>query len=106
MKEYEVRMMARAEWAKEQTYEDAWIQSRDGLKLHALYLAAGVSSDRCVILHHSFTSKAMDNVIHAKFFHDLGYEVLLLDLRAHGQSEGKYVGFGVLDRYDTELWLK
>lgn len=106
MKEYEAKMAPVGEWAKEQTYEDVYIQSRDGLKLHAFYLAAGEPSDKCVIFHHGFTSKAMDNMTHAKYFHEMGYEVMLLDLRAHGQSEGKYVGYGVLDRYDTEEWLK
>lgn len=106
MKEYESKMAPCADWAKQQTFEDVFITSRDNLKLHAFYLPAKVKTDKCVIIHHGFTSKAMDNIVHTKFFHDLGYEVLLLDLRAHGQSEGKYVGFGVLDRYDTQDWLK
>lgn len=106
MKEYELKMAPVAEWAEKQTYEDVFIYSRDGLKLHGFYLAAEAPTDRCVIFHHGFTSKAMDNMTHAKYFHDMGYEVMLLDLRAHGQSEGRYVGFGVLDRYDTEEWLK
>lgn len=29
-----------------------------------------------------------------------------MDNRAHGQSEGKYVGFGVLDRLDLRNWVK
>lgn len=105
MKEYETKMAPVAQWAEQQSYEEVYIQSRDGLKLHAFYLPAGVPTDKCIILHHGFTSKAMDNMTHAKFFHEMGYEVMLLDLRAHGQSEGKYVGFGVLDRFDTEEWL-
>jgi hypothetical protein len=31
--------------------------------------------------------------------------MLLLDARAHGQSEGKYVGFGCLDRKDALRWI-
>ncbi len=106
MKEYELKMAPCAEWAEKQTCEDVYITSRDGLKLHAFYLAAKEPSDKVLLLHHGFTSKAKDNMTHARFFHELGYEVLMLDLRAHGESEGKYVGFGVLDRYDTEDWLK
>lgn len=59
-----------------------------------------------MILHHGFTSHAADNATHAKFFHEQGYEVLLLDLRAHGESEGDYVGFGILDRFDTLEWVR
>ncbi len=106
MKQYEIKMAPCSEWAKEQKFEDVHILSGDGLNLHALYLAAAAPTDKCVILHHGFTSEAIHNITHAKFFHEMGYEVLLLDLRAHGKSEGRYVGYGVLDRYDTELWLR
>ena len=64
------------------------------------------SGRKLAILHHGFTSTAQDNMVHAKFFHDEGYDVLLLDLRAHGKSGGKYVGFGILDRYDTLEWIR
>ena len=104
--EYKVRMAPVGEWMAAQKLEDVYVTTRDGLKLHALYIAAEEKSDRVVILHHGFTSHAADNSAHAKFFHEQGYEVLLLDLRAHGESEGDYVGFGILDRFDTLEWVK
>lgn len=104
--EYAVKMAPVGEWMEKQQLEDVSIRSRDGLQLHAYYLPAGTASDRLVILHHGFTSHAMDNSTHAMFFHMQGYEVLLLDLRAHGKSEGEYVGFGILDRFDTLEWVK
>lgn len=106
MAEYEKKMAPVGEWAAATPKEDVWVTSDDGLKLHAFYIPAEVSAKKLVILHHGFTSKAMDNCAHAKFFHDEGYDVLLLDLRAHGQSEGKYVGFGILDRFDTLKWVR
>ncbi|MBQ6756148.1 MAG: alpha/beta hydrolase [Oscillospiraceae bacterium] len=104
--EYKVKMAPVGEWMAAQKLENVYIISRDGLKLHAFYIAAEEKSDRVVILHHGFTSHAVDNSSHAKFFHEQGYEVLLLDLRAHGESEGQYVGFGILDRFDTLEWIK
>ncbi len=106
MEEYTVRMAPVGEWLEKQTPEDVFIRSRDGLCLHALYIPAQTPSDKLVILHHGFTSRAVHNASHAKFFHEQGYEVLLLDLRAHGESEGKYVGFGILDRFDTLEWIR
>jgi len=106
MAEYAVTMAPVGEWLKEQQLEDVNILSQDGLVLHAYYLPAETHSGKVAILHHGFTSKAVDNAVHAKFFHDQGYEVLMLDLRAHGESEGEYVGFGILDRYDTLEWVK
>ena len=40
-----------------------------------------------------------------KFYHDLGFNILLPDNRAHGESEGTYIGFGWLDRLDCIQWI-
>ena len=40
-----------------------------------------------------------------KFYHDLGFHILLPDNRAHGESEGTYIGFGWLDRLDCIQWI-
>ncbi len=32
--------------------------------------------------------------------------MLLVDARAHGESEGEYIGFGCLDRYDARVWIQ
>ena len=106
MDEYAVKMAPVGEWMEKQQLDHIFIRSRDGLNLHALYLAAREHCGRLVILHHGFTSHARDNSTHAKFFHEQGYDVLLLDLRAHGESDGKYVGFGILDRFDTLEWVR
>ncbi len=103
---YALKMAPVGEWLQAQHMEDLWLESFDGLRLHAFYLPAPAPSRKLVIIHHGFTSKAMDNATHAKFFHEMGYEVLLLDLRAHGGSDGEYVGFGILDRFDTLEWVK
>ena len=29
----------------------------------------------------------------------------MTDARAHGKSEGEYIGFGVLDRFDAKKWI-
>ena len=105
--EYMEKLAPIANWLEEQSLEEIDIEARDGINLHGYYLAADNNSGRkLAILHHGFTSTAQDNMVHAKFFHDEGYDVLLLDLRAHGKSGGKYVGFGILDRYDTLEWIR
>jgi fermentation-respiration switch protein FrsA (DUF1100 family) len=106
MAEYRLSTAPVGEWMEKQNLEDVFIHSGDGLVLHAYYLPAETPSGRLVMLHHGFTSNAMDNSTHAMFFHSQGYEVLLLDARAHGKSEGQYVGFGILDRFDTLDWVR
>ena len=106
MKEYAAKMAPVGEWMEKQKMEDIYVTSRDGLRLHAYYIPVAEKSDKLVLVHHGFTSEAKHNSVHAKFFHEMGYEVILLDLRAHGESEGQYVGFGILDRFDTLKWIE
>ena len=41
-----------------------------------------------------------------KFYHDLGFNVFIVDHQAHGESEGKYIGFGSHESRDAMQWLK
>ena len=39
-------------------------------------------------------------------FHQQDVITLLPDARAHGQSQGKYIGYGWPERYDVRKWSK
>ena len=88
--------------------EDKYLTSRDGLKLHAyLYPAEGDSHKKFVLGIHGYRSYARPEFgPYIAFYRSLGYSMLLPDDRAHGPSEGKYIGFGVLDRLDCVDWAK
>lgn len=43
--------------------------------------------------------------IYGELFHELGYNVLIPDNRAHGDSQGEMIGYGWLDRRDYIGWL-
>lgn len=58
-----------------------------------------------VIAVHGYTDSAYFMVNSAKQFLSYGYNVLMPDLRAHGKSEGKYIGMGWLDRLDLIKWM-
>lgn len=94
-------------WLNGKGFEDVEIQSKDGLKLHGYYIQNDNQSDKLVICIHGYTSKGMSECpAFAKAYYDMGYSALIIDNRAHGKSEGKYVGFGILDRYDLLEWIK
>ncbi len=93
-------------WFFTQNPKDLWMKSKDGLNLHATYLPAKNNSERLVILHHGYTSQGINMAKFAKFYHEqLNADVLMLDMRAHGQSEGRYLGFGWLEKEDTRQWI-
>ena len=61
---------------------------------------------KIVICFHGYTGEGLSNhVAIADYFLKHGYAMLLPDARAHGESEGKYIGFGCLDRQDALSWI-
>ena len=88
--------------------QDAYLTSRDGLKLHAyLFPADDQAPKKFVIGVHGYRSYSRPEYApYIEFYHSLGYSMLLPDDRAHRPSEGDYIGFGVLDRLDCVDWAK
>lgn len=93
-------------WINNQSFEELEIQSNDGLTLRAQLLKAHHDTDKVLIAIHGYHSYNLkEYAYYLKFYHDLGFHILLPDNRAHGKSEGKYVGFGWLDRLDCIKWI-
>ncbi|MGG7142682.1 alpha/beta hydrolase [Clostridium nigeriense] len=92
-------------WLKEVNSEEATIVSEDGLKLWGKLYFQDEESDKWVIIAHGYTSSHEDVQPIALNFYNQGYNVLTPDMRAHGNSEGKYIGMGWLDRKDMLLWI-
>lgn len=89
-----------------QPMEDVYLKSDDGLKLHATWLPNN-DAKQVVICFHGYTSHGMsDYIALSDYYLKNGYAMLLPDARAHGQSEGTYIGFGVKDRWDAVKWIK
>lgn len=90
--------------------------SFDNLKLHATFFPAlekyvdktemVAGKKKAVICFHGYTSKGMSDYIGlSDYYLKRGYAMLLPDARAHGESEGEYIGFGCLDRKDALVWI-
>lgn len=89
----------------EQNGQEVEIISYDGLKLKGYEIKAKEKSDKWVIAVHGYMGRGADMPQYAEHFIKLGYNSLIIDLRAHGKSEGKYVGMGWLDHYDLQIWI-
>ena len=63
------------------------------------YAAAPVPTDRTAVIVHGYTDCAVRMLMIGYLYnHDLGYNILLPDLYYHGQSEGRAIRMGWLDR--------
>lgn len=79
--------------------------SDDGLLLHASYLPAKKKTKDFILAIHGYRCNGIDEyAVFTPFYHREGYNILLPDDRAHGLSEGDYIGFGCLDRKDCLRW--
>ncbi|MBE5935602.1 MAG: alpha/beta hydrolase [Lachnospiraceae bacterium] len=99
----------RKKFMLEQPHEDMYQTSFDGLNLHATYFPAindKKNNKRVVICFHGYTSQGLKDFIGlTDYYFKRGYAMLHPDARAHGASEGDYVGFGCLDRKDALGWI-
>ena len=91
-------------WFRAQKPEELTIRSRDGLKLCGSYLEAP-DAKACMLLCHGYRSLGgLDFALVLRTLYEHGCSVLVIDQRAHGRSEGKYIAYGVLERYDCQQW--
>lgn len=79
--------------------------SYDGLKLSARYY--NCNSDKTIILFHGYRSTAKHDFSGAvKMYFSKGFNILLVDQRSHGLSEGKLITFGVKESRDVITWIE
>ena len=82
------------------------ITSNDGLKLTGYLLRADEATDKYVFCIHGYRNRGIneyDSI--SRFYHDLGFNVFIIDQRSCGESEGTYITYGARESEDCMLWL-
>lgn len=89
-----------------QAFRDTFITASDGIRLHALYAAASRPTAQTAVIVHGYTDNAV-RMLHIGYLyhHELGFNILLPDLRYSGRSGGDAFQMGWLDRKDVEQWI-
>nr|WP_316621694.1 alpha/beta fold hydrolase [uncultured Ruminococcus sp.] len=82
------------------------IRSYDGLKLSARYFEGDDDKPLCICFHGYRGSAVRDFAgIGLHLIHE-GYNVLIVDERAHWRSQGHTICFGIKERFDVISWVK
>lgn len=88
-----------------QPMEDVSIRSRDGLALRGHWYPCDNPRRVLVMAHGWRSSWHRDFGAVIPFLHNNGCSLLLIEQRAHGESDGKYISYGIFERFDVADWL-
>lgn len=87
-------------------YKPLELISHDGLKLRARYYE-GKDTMPCIIFAHGYKCNPIRDLSPIMIETlNRGYGALLIDQRAHGESEGNVIGFGLTERQDVLGWSR
>ncbi len=95
-----------SEWGV--VFENIEYKTSDGLKLYGWWVPA--KSEKAVLLIHG--NGGSRNGFHSgvfelgKWYREHGYNVMMVDLRAHGESEGQRTYFGAREHEDLLGWIR
>lgn len=101
-------IILRDAWMNEMAIEnrEISIQSHDGLRLGGHAFLQEEPTKRWVIACHGYQSGEGETLLIGRHFYEQGFNVLTVSMRAHGKSEGDYIGMGLLDKDDLLSWTK
>lgn len=88
------------------TFEPVTIESFDGLKLFGRYYHWNDGAPLVLLFHgyrsHPYRDCGGGHALARK----MGFNALVIDQRAHGQSEGTTISFGIKERRDCLSWIR
>lgn len=91
-------------WYQAQPKEQVWIESFDGLRLHGCLIPCPQPRGTILLVHGFHSSGYKDFGCVMRAYHQMGFQLLVIDQRAHLESQGKYLTMGVRERQDVRSW--
>lgn len=83
-------------------YKTIALQTKSGLSINAWYSTAD-SAKGTVLLFHGLSGNKNGLIYNAEFFREQHYNVMLADIRAHGESDGARTSIGFYESEEVNL---
>ncbi len=93
-------------WYDSTYKQEVTIKNRKGITLHGMEFRNPENTNVWVIVLHGWTNVKREVSSYAMEHYKRGFNVLIPDLRGHGNSESKFVSMGWLDRLDVVDWIE
>ena len=103
---FQARNFADAAWWEESDRVRLEITSFDGLRLVGYYLPQENHKGIVLMMHGYHSTPGRDFASIARFYWQQGYSVCMPYQRTHGESQGRYITFGIKERYDVLAWIE
>lgn len=86
-------------------WEEVHVTADDGTRLTGTFIEdAAAGKPTVIILHGLYQNRGM-SIPYARIYRNMGYNVLLADLRGHGESGGSTTDWGVHAAGDIQSWV-
>lgn len=86
-------------------WEDVSIQSQYGYRLQGTYIPNPLSTNKTIIFLHGITGSRLVGLWYIDIYLNEGYNVLIYDARAHGESGGSSSSWGYYEKMDLDQWV-
>lgn len=93
------------EWFSHSSKQDIYLKSFDGLRLHGCFIHNHEDSHKYIILVHGISSYYKNMITYMYEADYRGFNILAIDQRGAGESEGKYTSLGWNEHYDLINWI-
>jgi alpha-beta hydrolase superfamily lysophospholipase len=87
-------------WYDPMEKTDYTVTSYDGYVLHAQFLKNPGDTERYILISHGYTDNRFGSLKYARMYLELGFNVILYDLRGHGLNEPAFCTYTVRERKD------
>ena len=86
-------------------WQDIRMPSRFGYSLTGTFIPNQQTTDKTLIFLHGFSESRLAGLSYLNIYLNAGYNLLLVDSRAHGESGGQSVTWGVYEKHDVDQWV-
>ena len=102
---YEPNISNASAWLKTLDVQELHVVSYDDHLLYGRFIPAEHARATIIQFHGYRSHFCVDFSASMRYYHDKGYNLLMVDQRAHGKSGGKYITFGIKERLDVLSWV-